>query len=248
MTIKYDIFQPWGSISYAPEYPCTVTVLETNGSFQSFEIAYLRQAMEFSPNIVALKFHKPDPIIARAQVIAKAIQMDSANTREVIRKTLAYLRDESSEKVNVNLLDHGGRTEWLSEQLDLLGIYNTTDRKGIKNWFHSPADYPTTPYLKNNEILTSKSVCGGRVVVLPSGHTISFTKARQIWNEMRGKDICNTYGYNINGCKINVGEYSGGRITYSNHRCVITQTDVSIGCQKVSRKAIEAFAKLEGWK
>lgn len=238
MRIQYDKFLRLGSAEGPPLptiYPYTITMLMEDGSFQERKINSrydldLRQA-------ISVKVHKPDPVAFLMQTVKQETGVSDATLTEVFRslqRHKALVLPET--KVDTK--------DWLDQKLDELKIRYNNQREAIRNWFNDPEKYPEVNFDINNRIITVKPVAGGRVIVLPTGHTIAYSKAKNIYAEMMGRD---SYGGGYNGRRVQVGEYFRGMVSYRKYCLTINSKGVTVGCQTVPRQAILDLAEREGW-
>lgn len=140
-------------------------------------------------------------------------------------------------------------SDWLSKELNRISTLRKVPysyRKDVTNWYENPEKYPEVPFDIGNSILTVKPVCGGRVVVLPTGHTIAYTYARALFSILSGKD---PYDYHVNQRNLDAREYTG-RKRWSDVRRMkwsMTNGTLVVGCQRIPARAIEQLARREGW-
>ena len=230
----YDKFQRMDALSLPDRYPYTITMLTESGDLKTQTISKhgdldLRKA-------ASVKVHKPERTHAIATEVVEHFGVYNPEKLKTVHRIVEFLDERGYLKV-----DGQPQKEWLDQKMDELGIKYTNVRKGIRNWFYDPDNYPEVNYDLDNKILTVKPVPGGRVVVAPSGHTIAYSAAKEIYWAMIGSGMPYS-DYPV------VGEYVGGQIRHNrNHRLDVTKTGVGIGCQRVPRKAIEELAEREGW-
>lgn len=237
MTIEYNIFYPVGTGQYTyPKPPYNATILKASGEMQSITVNSRSDELVIRYNgAVAIKFEEPDYHLLKAREIIADLKTSTSYTN-IIARVLKYLESKEP-KVDRQPYD------WLETKLDSLGKTGTA-RKNIFNWYNNPDAFLTTPYLLHNEILTVKNVCGGRVVVSPNGHTLSYTKAKRIWVAMNNPD------YPLEHSKHTVGEFQHSRQTIrhtTKYRIEVHNHAVTIGCQTIPRSAIADLAAREGW-
>jgi hypothetical protein len=234
--ITYNVFQPMGNIAWPP-FPVKAQILKPDGSFHDVTLMYARDLVA-EGEAVAIKFIRPDPVTEKTDELMKTLDYTSLGVRVVIERVVAYMLKDQ-EKVDVNLTTE---QKWLNTKLDKMGYHSKKTRQAIYDWYFDPANHPSAP-MENNSLLTVKPVSGGRVIVLPSGHTISYTMAQKIWWSMNGADFGSFRD-------TTVGEFNAryNRIRHtSTHRVDVNKYRVKVGCQTVDRGVIAEFAQRQGW-
>lgn len=237
MRIQYDKFLRLGAAEGPPLptiYPFDITTLEEDGSLKTRKI---RSRYELDlRSAVSVKIHKPDPVAFLMQTVRQETGVSEATLTEVFR---------SLEKHKALVLPDAKveTKDWLDQKMNSLKIRYDNQRKNLRNWFENPDQFPEVNFDFKNAILTVKEVVGGRVVVTPTGHTIAYSKAKDIYKEMQAGGSYSSY----NGQRVSVGEYVGSRIIHRKYRLTINSTGVSVGCQTVPREAIIELAQREGW-
>lgn len=238
--IKYGIFQPFYGITYPP-MPFKVDLLESDGSIVTLHVHDAKERQTLPWNYVAARFIEP---AANEQLLVEFEKHTASSITGAARNTALALVDfvlQRQPKVDSQPLDP--RQVYLERKLNELDL-NRTERALVSRWFNEPDAMKYVTCLTGNPILTSKQVPGGRVVVLPSGHTIAYSKAQQIWNCMKYSD-----GRWYHNSKVTVGECGrGGVIRHTDrYKLNVTRHMATIGCQTVRFNVIDEFARMEGW-
>ena len=199
-----------------------------------------------------------------ANVLAVKVEIQSAAQRymsQFLEKTSLYGHHRTGAQRMLNWLDEQGLLldntakpdvgdeDWLDVELDLIRCrYNVprTFREDIRRWLADPDKFPELPFDIGNSILTVKVVPGGRVVCLPTGHTVAYTYARALYRILCGTD---PYDYHVNQNFIEVREYYGNKRWSSTKRKAwsMKNGELKIGCQTIPASAIESLARREGW-
>lgn len=241
--MRQDVFIAVGreGVLLPDSFPYTITMMMEDGTFKEQTIR-TRRDIDLR-KAVAVKLHKPSAIEVLAATTAAELGITNADRIVGLKTVLYHLLDKGLLKVDGQPSAPAG-PDWLDRKMDQLGVFMRTNRKAVRDWFENPAKYPECPYDLQNAILTVKPSGNGRVVVLPTGHTIAYTTAREIYWKM--------LGYNTGYCETRptVGEYLGRRsgIRYtSTHRLTVDKNGASVGCQFVPREAIVELAQREGW-
>jgi len=243
--ITYDVFQPTSNLTW-PSLPAKAQILKPDGTFEDVTLGSPADFIVNHGEAVAIKFIRPDPVTEKVNEVAKALGLPNSGLGgKIIRGVVEYMLKDEQPKVDVNLpaKSRADEHDWLMTKLDKMGYNKTRDRVAIANWYFEPATHKTAP-LDRNSILTVKKLGDyGRVVVLPSGHTIAYMIAQKIWWFMNDQNLPHNFS------RTTVGEYINGYsgISHERRSLDINQYRVKVGCQTVDRDVIAEFAQRQGW-
>lgn len=223
--------------------PYKLTVFRIDGSQETLTI---KGPVQIADTVLAVKVEIPD---FQSQLWAE-FREKSGYQSNGWKLGAAEAFDFLAEKGLLKCDPASEQKDWLEKELDLIGRTCQVPRgyrQDIKWWFHNPDKSPEVPFDIKNQILTVKPVGhAGRVVCLPTGHTVAYSYARALYRILCGEE---PYDYHVNQKRIKVREYLGHK-RWSDVRTQpwsMSNGIMRLGCQRIPARAIIQLARREGW-
>lgn len=243
--MRYNIFMPMASMPALSRmvFPVKVTILNEAGVMIEDNI----NSVHYNKprDAVAIKFHEPDPLDLEIQRIQSIIGREGISLRNESVKRILELSGwtksgerpanvagiPSGIKAKLNDIDIAAVEKWLRGE----GSRRIAGDVGRKIDNMLLAVHPQKPGAANNN----------RVVVTPYGHSIGYTKAREIWSDLARVPNINQRWRNISSGEFisnNDVVHAGRAIDYNANTKMVT-----IGCQNIPAFALADLARREGW-
>lgn len=231
-------FQPRGEITFPLVYPYKIHYITPQGDTKTKTIL---QYSDLPSSYVAVKIDQPNHLENALAVIQKTLP---SILRQYPFSTKLIIEALDSEGLLVKV-DRQPQTNWLDQKMDSLGIIDHDARSAVEKWFKDPSKPIRHFYLATelrNGILAVEDMRYGRRVVTPQGHSLAYSKAKQIWDSIRG------YYNDYLGDKIEAGEMTNHGRNFSRFSYRKYNSGVVIGCQKIPMSAIKDLAERENWR
>lgn len=255
MNIQYDKFVPIKDVVWPNKVPFEYEAFHSNGIIRKGYVTDFNELDDVHPDAVAIKIPKPkvpQHILERAREIAikeyganlslqelPSFQSGRMDHDVAVRAAIAGLMNSSRAPARVD-----GLPQWVIDQTGLLPKHAREIRSWQKNV--SSDNYTLGDFLERkvgNRVLGVRNYFQtGQRVILPSGHSLSMTKAKNIYAQIK------TNGY-LEDYSIEVGELTGKRRDMRNHRITYDKMTeiITVGCQKIPFQALADLAVRLEW-
>lgn len=242
-------FVPLGQYKAPKFFPVKVTAILSDGSFEDCTMMHSGDDLQFSGEPVAIKVEQTsiDQRVLNAFAASPegqtlwGAQIHGVSKFAKWAAEQGYLSDEKDVEGEDTYLDK--EIAYITQKYSNLPY---SAAKDIRNWFENPDKYPEVQFDIRNELLTVKYVACGRVIVLPTGHTLAYSYARGLYGILCGQQ---PYDHHIHARSIKAREYYGRNSWDSprRHTWSMRQGMLLIGCQRIPARAIQQLALREGW-